>query len=136
MLDIWISGHMGAPYTCVWNEFTIRDMDESLSCLNTALEGLPLLPDELLTPGTKLAYELIKREIPRKDFWFKKLWYVNLPDVKNGYAVLTFHNEKFLIEGRCCDLWPNKLDDLNKYRASSKIARVKFSEDFAQDHIP
>ena len=22
--NIWLSGHMGAPYTCVWNEFTIR----------------------------------------------------------------------------------------------------------------
>ena len=27
MPDIWISGHMGAPYTCAWNQFTVRDMD-------------------------------------------------------------------------------------------------------------
>lgn len=102
MPDIWISGHMGAPYTCVWNEFTIRNMDESLSWLNSALEKLPKLPAEHLTPEAKLAYDIIKREILRKDFWFKKLWYVNLPDAKNGYAILTFNNGKFFIEGRCC----------------------------------
>lgn len=107
MPDIWISGHMGAPYTCVWNEFTIRDMDESLFWLNSALERFPTLLDERLTPEAKLAYEVIKREIPRKDFWFKKLWYVNLPDAKNGYAILTYHNGKFLVEGRCYDVGKN-----------------------------
>jgi len=101
MPDMWISGHMGAPYTCVWNEFTIRDMDESLFWLNSALEKLPKLPDEHLTPEAKLAYDIIKREIPREDFWFKKLWYVNLPDAKDGYAILTYDNGKFFIEGRC-----------------------------------
>ena len=30
MPNFWISGHMGAPYTCIWNQFTIREMNESL----------------------------------------------------------------------------------------------------------
>lgn len=101
MPDIWISGHMGAPYTCVWNEFTIRNMDESLLWLNSSLEKLPTFLDECLTPEAKLAYDVIKREIPRKDFWFKKLWYINLPDAKDGYAILTYYNEKFFVEGQC-----------------------------------
>lgn len=101
MPNIWISGHMGAPYTCVWNQFTIRDMDESLYWLNSAIEKLPVLPEEYLTPEAKLAYDLIKREIPHKDFWFKKLWYVNLPDAKEGHAILTYQNGKFFVEGRC-----------------------------------
>ncbi|HVV69023.1 MAG TPA: metallophosphoesterase [Gammaproteobacteria bacterium] len=105
MPDIWVSGHMGAPYTCVWNEFTVRNMNESLFWLNSALEKLPTLAEEYLTPEAKLAYDVIKREIPRKDFWFKKLWYVNLPDAKNGYAILTYYDEKFFVEGRCYDLF-------------------------------
>lgn len=34
MPNFWISGHMGAPFTCVWNEFTIREMNESLEWFN------------------------------------------------------------------------------------------------------
>jgi hypothetical protein len=101
MPDIWVSGHMGAPYTCVWNEFAIRGMDESLYLLNSALEKIPALPKEHLTTEIKLAYDVIKREIPRKDFWFKKLWYVNLPDAKDGYAILTYSDNKFFVEGKC-----------------------------------
>lgn len=41
-----------------------------------------------VTDEAQLAYELIRREIPRKDFWYKKLWNINLPDAKDGYAVL------------------------------------------------
>lgn len=100
MPDIWISGHMGAPYTCVWNEFTIRDVDESISWLNSALEKLPEFPEERLTPEAKLACDILKREIPRKDFWFKKLWYVNLPDAKDGYAILKYYDEKFFVESK------------------------------------
>lgn len=29
MPNIWVSGHMGAPYACVWNQFAIRDIEES-----------------------------------------------------------------------------------------------------------
>lgn len=100
MPDIWISGHMGAPYACVWNQFTIREMDDALAWLDSQLSRLADLPIDQLTPEAKLAYDLIKREIPRKDFWFKKLWYINLPDAKDGYAILTYRDGRFFVDGR------------------------------------
>jgi len=104
MPNIWISGHMGAPYTCVWNQFTIRDMDESLKWLESGMPALDALPIERLTPEAKIAYDLIKREIPRKEFWFKKLWNVNLPDVKYGYAILVCSDGKFFLESQSINL--------------------------------
>src|SRR3990167_10294335 len=100
MPDIWISGHMGASYTCVWNQFTVRNMDEAVRWLDSEIEKLEALPEEYLTPEAKLAYDFIKREIPRKDFWFKRLWCVNLPDVKNGYAILSYEGVRFFVEGQ------------------------------------
>jgi len=90
MPNIWISGHMGAPYTCVWNQFTVRTMDESLQWLSSQIAALDALPLERLSPEGKIAYEIIKRDIPRDETWFKKLWNINLPDAKDGYAILNY----------------------------------------------
>ena len=98
MPNFWISGHMGAPYTCIWNQFTIHEMDESLEWFNSQLTKLDDLPVDNLTAEAKLAYELIKRAIQRDEFWFKKMWNINLPDVKDGYAVLNYLGEKFYLE--------------------------------------
>ena len=98
MPNIWISGHMDAPYTCVWNQFTIREIDESLQWFESGMEVFDSLPKERLTPEAKIAYDIIKREIGRDEFWFKKLWNVNLPDAKDGYAVLVFSDGKFFLE--------------------------------------
>ena len=101
MPNIWISGHMGAPYACVWNQFTIRSMEESLLWFDSQLEAVNALILERLTPEAKIAYDLIKRDIPRSDDWFKKLWNVNLPDAKDGYAILTFVDGYFYLETPC-----------------------------------
>lgn len=99
MPNFWISGHMGAPFTCVWNQFTIHEMDEALNWLQVDTNfieeqhKLGRLSDE-----TILAYEIIKRDIPRKDDWFKKMWSINLPDAKNGYAILTVEEQRFSLE--------------------------------------
>src|SRR4029078_11298991 len=93
-----ISGHMGAPYTCVWNQFTIREMDESLAWFDSQFGKLERLELENATPEAKLAYDLIKREIKKDEYWFKKLWNINLADAKDGYAVLHYVNEKFYVD--------------------------------------
>lgn len=99
MPNFWLSGHMGAPFTCVWNQFTIHEMDEALDWLqvDTAFieeqYKLGRLSEEAI-----LAYEIIKRDIPKKDDWFKKMWNINLPDLKDGYAILTVENGRFSLE--------------------------------------
>ena len=101
MPNLWISGHMGAPYTCVWNQFTIREMDESLQWFQSQLEVLDTLPKAHLTDEAKIAYDIIMRDISRDECWFEKMWNVNLPDVKDGYAVLTFQEGRFFLETQC-----------------------------------
>ena len=38
MPNFWISGHMGAPFTCIWNQFTIHEMNESMNWLQTDID--------------------------------------------------------------------------------------------------
>lgn len=98
MPNFWISGHMGSPYTCVWNQFSIREMDESIAWFDSQLNSLDMLHLANATPEAKLAVELIRREVQRDDFWFKKMWNINLPDAKNGYSVLTYENGRFYVD--------------------------------------
>jgi predicted phosphodiesterase len=98
MPNFWLSGHMGAPFTCVWNQFAIREMNESLAWFDSQLERINALSVDNISPEAKLAYDLIKRDIPRDEFWYKKLWNINLPDVKDGYAVLNCENGRFSVE--------------------------------------
>ncbi len=98
MPNFWICGHMGAPYTCVWNQFTIREMDESIAWFDSQLDRLDALQLDNATSEAKLAYNLIKHEIQRDEYWFKKLWNINLPDAKDGFSLLIFKKGKFFIE--------------------------------------
>jgi predicted phosphodiesterase len=43
MPNFWLSGHMGAPFTCVWNQFAIREMNESLAWFDSQLEKINAL---------------------------------------------------------------------------------------------
>lgn len=72
-------------------------------CVRTAdwkdkLLGAYIPPDSVVP---NIAYDIIKREIPREDFWLRKIWNVNLPDAKDGYAVLIFEDGKFFLETYC-----------------------------------
>ncbi len=98
MPNFWISGHMGAPYTCVWNQFTIREMNESINWLQNNINSLDEYKPDIITEEAALAYELIKRIIPKKDYWFKRMWYINLPDAKDGYALLNVDGGRFALE--------------------------------------
>ncbi len=98
MPKFWISGHMGAPYTCVWNQFTIREMDESIAWFDSQLDRLDALQLDNATTEAKLAYDLIKCEIQRDEYWFRRLWNINVPDAKDGYAVLNYDKGRFYID--------------------------------------
>lgn len=99
MPNFWISGHMGAPYTCVWNQFTIREMNESLDWMQVETSFIDgQLKLGRLTEEVMIAYDLIKCMIPKKDYWFKKMWNINLPDAKDGYAILNYDDGRFSLE--------------------------------------
>jgi predicted phosphodiesterase len=99
MPTFWISGHMGAPFTCTWNQFTIREINESLDWLET---DIGLIEEHYqqgrLTEEAALAYELIKRPILKEETWYKKLWNINLPDAKDGHAMLIMADGKISLE--------------------------------------
>ncbi|WP_131793991.1 metallophosphoesterase family protein [Fluoribacter gormanii] len=99
MPNFWISGHMGAPFTCTWNQFTIRDMNESLNWFETDIEFIEEQYQQgKLTEEASLAYELIKRPLAGDDSWFKRMWNINLPDVQDGHALLIVKDGVFSLE--------------------------------------
>lgn len=99
MPNFWISGHMGAPFACTWNQFTIREMSESLEWLEVDVDFIEEQYQKgNLTEEAVLAYELIKQPIVKDDAWFKKMWNINLPDVKDGYALLSVEEDMFSLE--------------------------------------
>jgi predicted phosphodiesterase len=99
MPNFWISGHMGAPFACVWNQFTIHEMNETLDWLRV---DTGFIEEQYklghLSEEAILAYEIIRRDIPKEDDWFKKMWYINLPDAKDGHAVLIVEDGRFSLE--------------------------------------
>lgn len=99
MPNFWISGHMGAPFACVWNQFTIREMNEALDWFKVDIGLIEAQHKSgLLSEEALLAFEVLQREIPKKDYWFKKMWNINLPDVQDGYAVLNYNEGRFSLE--------------------------------------
>jgi predicted phosphodiesterase len=70
--DLWISGHMGAPYPRLWNT------------INLESQPLPTLAKEM-SKETTLALELLKRPLQQN----RKPWFLNLPDAGVGHAILT-----------------------------------------------
>lgn len=97
--NIWISGHMGAPYHCIWNQFTIREPNEALAWFDSELEAFrDLIKGVHMTEQAKIAADLILKPILTDDFWFKRMWNFNLPDVHDGYAILNVEDGKFSLD--------------------------------------
>ncbi len=93
-----ISGHMGPPYPCVWNQFTIRETDESLQWFQSKLA---LLEEQAthshVTDEARFALKFLTKP-PENTRWLRNLWNINLPDAKDGHAVLTIDNAQFALE--------------------------------------
>ncbi len=99
MPTFWVSGHMGAPYNCVWNQFTIREVQDSIAWLNSEVEAFKeVINGANLTMEAKIAADLILQQIDKDDAWFKRLWNVNLTDFHEGYAVLKIEDGRFSLE--------------------------------------
>lgn len=95
--DMWLSGHMSSPYPCLWNPFTVRDEQEEIEWLSQNLTTLENAPEDLSTEA-QLAYDLIRKPLPPLKNWYKKQWYLNLPDASDGYAVLMPDGHRFGLE--------------------------------------
>jgi predicted phosphodiesterase len=96
--SFWISGHMGPPFTCVWNQFTIRESDDVQNWLQSELAEIEQYSKfRKLSEEAALALELIKNP-PESDQWFRNMWNINLPDAKDGHAVLTVDKGRFSLE--------------------------------------
>jgi len=81
-VDLTISGHMGSPYACVWDDFAVRESAEAEQLLAAAADALP---DDL---RARL------RPAIGDGRWYRGTFHVNLPDAPDGHAVLE------LIDGR------------------------------------
>ncbi|NGX43074.1 MAG: hypothetical protein K940chlam7_01365 [Chlamydiae bacterium] len=90
----WVSGHMGTPYTCVWNQYTVREEKDAFEWLNLKVKK----EEQNLTEEARLALDLINGPLPDKTFWLKQPWNINLPDAKDGHALLIINNGRFTLE--------------------------------------
>ena len=115
--DFAVSGHMGAPFCMVWNEFAISEVGEAASRMqgraehvldiskpigreegrhgptgdeDTDVAAFGRLPEETVPLGRRPA-------VPR---WYARMKYINLPDAQVGYAVLTDDGEALSLETR------------------------------------
>ncbi|MDC1286790.1 metallophosphoesterase [Gammaproteobacteria bacterium] len=104
--DLVVSGHMGAPYCTVWNEFAVRSERTSNHMIDSVLEIIELAwrevsPDDLGSREYKLATMGMKmmREMPPDRVkggrgksvgrWTRQPYSINLPDAPVGHAILT-----------------------------------------------
>lgn len=102
-VDLTVSGHMGSPWTAVWDEFAVRSPTESSRRLEDAQTLLApalaaaLPEDPALRAQVERARQLLcalppalsderGAPLPR---WYRGAFHINLPDVPDGYAVLT-----------------------------------------------
>ncbi len=90
---------MGASYHCTWNQFTIREPNESLAWFDYELEAFrDLIKGVRMTEQQQIAADFILKPIYKHDLWFKRMWNFNLPDIHDGYAVLNIEDGVFSLE--------------------------------------
>lgn len=87
--DLTISGHMGSPWGCVWDDFAVRERPEADSRLEAAAAALPArLRAQLGLPAGGESQ-------PR---WYRGGFHINLPDAPDGHAVLELKNGRLRLE--------------------------------------
>lgn len=111
-VDVSVSGHMGSPWTVVWDEFSVREPSQAHKRLSDAQErllevlSLPLPSDSGLRSHVQKAIDVLNRlpesfadtrgsVLPR---WYRGGFHVNLPDAPDGYAVINDENGKIGLE--------------------------------------
>jgi predicted phosphodiesterase len=114
--DLIVSGHMGPPFSMMWNDFAIRDPEEAESrvrqrlsdverayealdfkdkdCYIDAISHLANLPDDRILRGRG-------QNVPA---WYLNMFNVNLSDMSNGYALLETDGDTWKVDARCVSL--------------------------------
>jgi predicted phosphodiesterase len=88
-VDVTISGHMGSPLGCVWDDFAVREPAEAAARLAAAAAALP---------------EELRARLPVPDGgegrarWYRGTFHVNLPDAPDGHAVLELADGRVRLE--------------------------------------
>ena len=108
--DFLISGHMGPPLCMLWNEFATNEPRASAARLAARV-------DEIIAAGQRLrgrAAEHIRPDLERLEqraiqtgrgrrggeapAWYRKLFYINLPDAGAGHAILSDTHGRLAVE--------------------------------------
>jgi predicted phosphodiesterase len=98
--EFTVSGHMGAPYSMVWNPFAVRTVEEAMDRLQRGI--LDTKRSCLEAPGNDPAWVeqvfSVIGSIPEGNVrlgrgvkvprWYSRMTHINLPDADVGYAVL------------------------------------------------
>ena len=103
--DYIISGHMGAPFCQVWNSFTIESVEESKKRITDYLDVLYKL-SESLNQNEKISViekidkyrKIILDDLDKEPWWYRNMNCINLPDAKDGYALLNIKGKKLELE--------------------------------------
>lgn len=81
MPDIWISGYIGAPYTCVWNQFAIREINDSVvngkvKCTKTlsSVRSVHLFQSALQALHDQKKHTLLSKGYIFHNPWTKRPW--------------------------------------------------------------
>jgi predicted phosphodiesterase len=98
-----VSGHMGSPYCNVWNEFTVREPEDSRVWVDGHREALEQAAEKYRDRHPELQQTIergldallhepavpeIKRRYGSEPAWYRGIHHVNLPDAPDGYALL------------------------------------------------
>ncbi|NBD08410.1 metallophosphoesterase family protein [Corallococcus silvisoli] len=87
--DLTVSGHMGSPYGCVWDDFAVRGPSEAEKRLASAVAVLPkALRARLPAPASDEG----------RARWYRGTFHVNLPDAPDGHAVVEFVGGRVRLE--------------------------------------
>lgn len=87
--DVTVSGHMGSPLACVWDDFAVREPAEAAARLAAAAAALP---------------EALRARLPAppagegRAAWYRGTFHVNLPDAPDGHAVLALADGRLRLE--------------------------------------
>jgi predicted phosphodiesterase len=112
--DVTVSGHMGSPWTVVWDEFAVRDPGESNRRLEAARARLeealtaPLPEDPSLGADVargqallaSLPEPVVDERGVRMPKWYRGAFHVNLPDAPDGEAILIVEDGRLILETR------------------------------------
>ncbi|WP_163992755.1 metallophosphoesterase family protein [Pyxidicoccus caerfyrddinensis] len=88
-VDLTVSGHMGSPHGCVWDDFAVREQAEAAARLSSAAAALP---EEL---RARLPAPPSGEERAR---WYRGTFHVNLPDAPDGHAVVELKDGRLRLE--------------------------------------